>query len=511
MDVQAAPASFQTAAPRTGDPLHTFHDASADDVAAMVAAAMSAAPRLRELDPGSLAELLEAIAADLDRHTDVLVDRADEETGLGRPRLTGEVGRTSGQLRLFAAVVRDGAHLGVVIDPAVAEPPRPDLRRMRLPIGPVAVFGASNFPFAFGVLGGDTAAALAAGCPVIAKAHPSNAGTSQLVADIVAGTLEELGLPAGAFGLLQGASTDVGGALVTHPDVRAVGFTGSLGGGRALYDLAAGRPSPIPVYAEMGSINPLWVLPTALERRGPAIAAGLTASFTLGAGQFCTKPGVAFVPEGEHTDAFVEAVAAELEGVELGPLLDERIHSAFATRAEELGRLSGVDQRSPGAGATPPGWWTGPRLFVCGFDAWRDLPELREECFGPAIVLVRAPAERLADAATTFDGALTATIHSEPEDEDLARELTGLLTQRVGRLIHDGYPTGVAVTWAMHHGGPYPATTSPLHTSVGASAIERFLRPVTFQDAPPALLPPAVRDDNPWGLPRRVEGRLQLP
>jgi NADP-dependent aldehyde dehydrogenase len=507
--------AFTTVAPRTGEAIATYQDASSHEVDVAVAAACAAAPELRRLPPGELAAALERLAEVLDRHTEDLVDRADAETGLGRARLTGEVGRTTGQLRAFAAVLRDGAHLGVVIDPARQEPARADLRRMLVPVGPVGVFGASNFPFAFGVAGGDTAAALAAGCPVVAKAHPSNAGTSELVSELLLEAIADGGLPTGTYTLLQGAGTEVGRALVTHPDLRAVGFTGSLGGGRALFDLAAARPSPIPVYAEMGSINPLWILPSALERRGTAIAEGLAASVTLGSGQFCTKPGVAFVPDDASSrpaaDRLVEAVTTALATVELGPLLDTRIRDAFADRAEQLGQLAGVEERTEPT--TPPGggWWTAPRLFVCDLDTWLRHPTLREECFGPAVVLVRTPTERLTEAASTFDGALTASLHSEPEDAELARELSERLVERVGRVVHDGYPTGVAVTWAMHHGGPYPATTSAHHTSVGASAIERFLRPVTFQDAPPELLHPAVRDDNPWRLPRRIDGRLELP
>jgi acyl-CoA reductase-like NAD-dependent aldehyde dehydrogenase len=521
------PTTFHAHDARTGAPLpDPFPEATAADVQDAVAAARAAAPTLAALDLPARAELLETIADALEDAGAALIARADLETALGAARFTGELARTTGQLRAFADVVREGAHLGVVIDHAdpTAVPPRPDLRRTGVPVGVVAVFGASNFPLAFGVAGGDTASALAAGCPVVAKAHPSNAGTSALVAAAVRGAVARLGLPAGTFTLLQGAGHEVGAALVTHPDVRSVGFTGSLAGGRAIADLAAARPEPIPVHAEMGSHNPVWITPLALARRGPSIAAALAASATLGVGQFCTKPSVVFLPSdptdvdlAARSDAFVTTLGEGVATASIGPMLDARISARYAQRRAALRALPGLTDvtdasRSTDANGTAGG--TGASVLTCDLTTWQAEAELREECFGPLIIVVRCPPAALVDAVATVPGGLTASVWSEPDDEgelELARALVTAVTDRVGRVLHDGMPTGVAVTWAQQHGGPYPATTSPGTTSVGMHAVDRFLRPVAYQDVPAALLPVWLRDDDPWSLPRRVDGRLTLP
>ena len=517
--------TFTAHDPRTGAPVEpAFVEADTAVVDAAVRAATVAAPTLAALTLEARAALLDAVADALEADGAALIARADLETALGEARLTGELGRTTGQLRAFAAVVREGAHLGVVIDhgDATATPPRPDLRRMLVPLGPVAVFGASNFPLAFGVAGGDTASALAAGCPVVAKAHPSNAGTSALVAEAIARAVTGLGLPEGTFTLVQGAGHEVGSALVTHPQVTAVGFTGSLRGGRALADLAAARPEPIPVYAEMGSQNPVWITPAALTARGGVIAQALAASATLGVGQFCTKPSVVFIPndaDGDGTDgddaadAFVRVLAEAVAAATLGPMLDARIQEHFTARRAELVALPGItDATATLAGDGQNSVSAG--VLVTDIATWSREPLVREECFGPLIVVVRCASDELVDAVATVPGGLTASVWSEPDDvadRTLATALVDRAATRVGRVLHDGVPTGVAVSWAQQHGGPYPATTAAGTTSVGMHAVDRFLRPVAYQDMPEPLLPPCLHDANPWSVPRRVDGRLERP
>jgi NADP-dependent aldehyde dehydrogenase len=511
--VAAGGETFQPHQPRDGRPLEpAVHEATAGEVAAAAAAAAEAAPMLRRCSPDQLAGLLEGIAEELEADGDAIVARADEESGLGAPRLPGELARTTGQLRLFARVLADGHHLDAVIDHADpgATPPKPDLRRANVPVGPVAVFGASNFPLAFGVAGGDTASALASGCPVVAKAHPANAGTSELVAAAIVRAVAGAGLPAGTFSLLQGEGVDVGRELVLAPEIAAVGFTGSLRGGRALHDLAATRPEPIPVYAEMGSINPVWVTRAAAEARTEAIAEGLAGSFTMGSGQFCTKPGVAFIPAGDAGERLIDGLREQVAESVVGPLLASRIADAFRDGGDRLAAVAGVEVVARGPEPQAEGWRARPTVLRCDVATWRDNDVLGEECFGPALLVVTGEAEELRTAAAGLEGNLTATIHSEPGDEHAVAELVEVLSDRVGRIIHNGYPTGVAVTWAQHHGGPYPATTAPRDTSVGTGAIRRFLRPVAHQDADQAVLPAALRDDNPWGLPRRVDGVMRL-
>jgi NADP-dependent aldehyde dehydrogenase len=509
--------------PRTGDPLEPgFPEDGPLEVDLAVAEAGQAAPVLAMLDLHTRARLLDAIADALDADGERLITRAETETALGRSRLTGELARTSAQLRAFAMAVREGAQLGVVIDHVDASrtPPQPDLRRTAIPLGIVAVFGASNFPLAFGVAGGDTASALAAGCPVVAKAHPSNAGTSALVAEAVARAVSELGLPVGVLRLLQGTSHELGAALVTHPDVSAVGFTGSLAGGRALFDLAARRPIPIPVFAEMGSHNPVWLTPAALERRGPAIATALAASATLGAGQFCTKPSVVFLPSDDRpaVSTFLSALSDGMAEATLPPMLDERIAQGFRTRRAALQAVDGVHPIGASSATDASGRSIDDAqpatVLHCDLATWRANDLLREECFGPLIIVVSVPARDLKETPLDVPGGLTATLWSEPDEEselELARELVAGMTRRVGRVLHDGVPTGVAVSWAQQHGGPYPATTASSSTSVGMHAIERFQRYVTFQDLPEALLPRWLADSNTWRVPRRVDGELELP
>jgi NADP-dependent aldehyde dehydrogenase len=446
--------------------------------------AASAAAELARSGPAARAAMLCAVADALETSRSELVDVADKETALGTTRLDGELTRTTGQLRLFADVVVEGSWLEATIDTADsgAVPPRPDIRRLLVGLGPVAVYAASNFPFAFSVAGGDTAAAWAAGCPVIVKAHPGHPALSRHTAAVVADALDRAGAPPGSFGLVEGF--DEGRALVTHPAVRAAAFTGSLRGGRALFDLAAARPDPIPFYGELGSINPVVVGPRRAAARAAEVAAGLVASFQLGRGQFCTKPGLVLVPNGS---ALPELVAGQLHrvvgvGPSDGPSADRRVPgrppTVFATTAATVLAAPGV---------------------------------LLEECFGPTTLLVEyGSAEELADVIAAIPGALTASVHAD--DDDLADLEAALhsLQERVGRIVFDGWPTGVAVNWSMQHGGPWPATTNSLFTSVGATSLRRFLRPLTFQDAPAAVLPQALQDANPLHIPRRIDGVLQL-
>jgi len=473
-------------------------------------AAAAAAQAVGTSSPSERAAWLRAVADALDRERDELAAIAEEETALGMPRLTGEVGRTTGQLRMFADVVLEGSYLEVVIDHAApdATPPRPDLRRMLHALGPVAVFAASNFPFAFSVVGGDTASALAAGCPVIVKAHPGHPRTSRATGHLVVDALREAGAPNGIFTLIEGF--EAGQELVTDPAITAVGFTGSLAGGRALFDLATSRPDPIPFYGELGSLNPVVLSPGAVEARADELASGLARSFTLGVGQFCTKPGVVLVPEGA---GFEDALVAAIGEADRATMLHDGFAERFAEGLQGLAGepdvevLSGDPKTAVNAGAASP------VVLATSTATLQEAAErLLEECFGPTTLLVRYRGQGDLEAALAlFPGSLTATIHAEPDETEQLAPVVDRLTALAGRVIHGGWPTGVAVTWSQHHGGPWPATTAPLHTSVGATAIRRFLRPVAYQDIPEAWLPDAVRDDNPLALPRRVDGELRQP
>lgn len=476
-----------------------------EELDALAAAAAAAAPVWRATDAATRASWLRAAADALDAHAAELVAIADEETRLGETRLRGEVTRTTGQLRLFASVVEEGSYLELTVDDAdpSAAPPRPELRRILTGVGPVAVFSASNFPFAFSVAGGDTASALAAGNPVIVKAHSGHPRLSRRTADIVAAALAGAGAPEGSLGLVEGR--EAGNGLVRHPVIQAAGFTGSLGGGRALFDLAAGRPDPIPFYGELGSVNPVVITPAAVAARGEALAQGLVGSFTLGVGQFCTKPGVVFVPAGAGFEDLVAGFVADAAG---GPLLTDRITEAFPSGIAHLEADPSVAVVAQGRAAEPGA--AQPIALSTDAAAVAARPTtLLEECFGPVTLLVRyASEEELHAALEAVPGSLTATLHAEPADD--VTTVVDLLTRKAGRVLFAGWPTGVAVTWSQHHGGPWPATTS-LHTSVGATAIRRFLRPVVFQDAPEALLPDVLRDAALERLPHRRNGVLLTP
>lgn len=483
-----------------------FHDATDEEVAAATAGAADAFPALRRQPREAVVRLLHGIADRLEGLGDALVETAAAETGLGATRISSERARTCGQLRAFADVVVEGSYVEARIDTADPhrQPPRPDLRRMQIPLGPVAVFGASNFPLAFSVPGGDTASALAAGCPVVVKAHPSHPATSELCGRAVADAVAEAGLPSGTFSLLHGRDVGVGRSLVLAPQVKAVGFTGSQAAGRALFDLGASRPEPIPVYAEMGSLNPVFVTPAAVQRRIQEIARGFVASMTLGTGQFCTKPGLVFVPEGAQ--ALEQAVVAALRETTSGVMLNEGIRTGLLERLTGTTRLNAVDVLFA-SGGDGGGYRCGATLLATTAPVFARTPELAEEHFGPVSVIVRCGGvDEMVAVARRLPGSLTATLHAEPGDEVDA--LFDALRQVAGRLVWNGFPTGVAVSHAMHHGGPYPATTFPAHTSVGSAAIRRFLRPVSYQDVPERLLPDALHDANPLGIVRMVDGRL---
>jgi NADP-dependent aldehyde dehydrogenase len=441
-------------------------ESTAAEVAAACAAAERAAPALAALPLAHRAALLDAVADALDAAGDELVALTDKETALGVAVLAGELTRTTGQLRLMAAEVRRPDFLGVV-DEGV-------FHRTLRPIGPVAVYAASNFPLALSVAGSDTAAALAAGCPVVVKAHPGHPGASRLTGELVAAALRQAGAPEGTFAVLHGF--DAGRRLVTDPHIRAASFTGSLAGGRALFDAANARPDPIPFYGELGSVNPVFVTRAAIEARGTEIAEGYVASATLGVGQFCTNPGLVFLPVGH---GLADRLAEALDRVAPAPMLNERIAAGFRTGAERLAA------RTTRCAGTPDG----PQLFTTTVTELLARPELREEVFGPASLIVEYGSEdELMAAAAAVPGSLTATIHAEPGDAALARRLLPVLSGRVGRVVWNGWPTGVAVNRAMHHGGPWPATTNPLFTSIGTAGIRRFQVPVVYQGVPAGLL-----------------------
>jgi NADP-dependent aldehyde dehydrogenase len=474
--------------PRTGEPVgEPVAETTDAGLDAIVAAAVAAFPAWSAF--GRRAEALEAVADALDARAGEIAAIADTETALGGERLTGEVARTTGQLRLFAAVLRDGGYADAVVTPAQGVVP--DLRRINRPVGPVAVFAASNFPFAFSVAGGDTASALAAGCPVVVKAHEGHPVTSDVTAEIVAGALASAGAPAGTFGLVHGVQAGL--RLLQHPDVAAAGFTGSTGGGLALAKIAAERTVPIPFYGELGSVNPGVVLPGAAFSRPAAIATGYTGSLTLGAGQFCTNPGLLFVPE----DVGLLSAIAEAAGASAGgPMLTGRIFAGYQDAVAEAAGHPGVTELAAGQPGAGP-WGATPRVFQVTLKEFAaDIAVLSRERFGPAGLVITYPSvEDLLPVLGALAGNLVGTVHLDTgsaEDVELARQVITVLERVVGRVVGNGWPTGVAVVAAQHHGGPWPATTVPAYTSVGTAAIRRWLVPVAYQDFPAELLPPGL-------------------
>ncbi|UPW07315.1 aldehyde dehydrogenase (NADP(+)) [Gordonia terrae] len=479
------------------------------DVARATAAAADAFGPYRATSSEDRAHFLSTIADNLDAASEVLVERAVAETGLPPARITGEVGRTSGQLRLFASVLREGSWHGARIDPAQPDRtplPRADIRQRKIPLGPVAVFGASNFPLAFSVAGGDTASALAAGCPVVVKAHDAHPGTSELVGRLIADAVAATGMPAGTFSLLYGTGRELGMALVTDPHIKAVGFTGSRSGGTALVAAAASRPEPIPVYAEMSSINPVFPLDGALRDDAAGLGRAFVASLTMGSGQFCTNPGLVIAVDGPGLDAFVAAAAEAISSSTPTPMLTPGIAASYASGVDEFVSAADVLARSEES--------TGPntcRAALFGTDAETFLASttLQQEIFGSSSLVVRCrDLQQVREVAAELEGQLTATVHVADSDLEDARDLLEALELKAGRILFNGWPTGVEVGHAMVHGGPYPSTSDSRTTSVGSLAIERFLRPVAYQDVPASLLPRPIADGNPEHIWRRVDGEL---
>ncbi|MFI6149387.1 aldehyde dehydrogenase (NADP(+)) [Streptomyces sp. NPDC051109] len=494
--------------PRTGKQREQVAvEATAREVDGAVRAAHSARAALA--DRTARAAFLRAAAELLDEAAAHVIEASDAETALGPGRLTGELARTTGQLRAFADAVDEGAYLDIRIDrpDPTAVPPRPELRRYKVPLGVVAVYAASNFPLAFSVPGGDTASALAAGCPVVVKAHPDHPATSELCASLLRRAAVSVGLPADVVAVVHGF--DAGLELIRHPLVSAAGFTGSIRGGRALFDAAAARPVPIPFHGELGSLNPVVVTPAAAAERAEEIAAGLAGSVTLGVGQFCVKPGLVLVPEGADGDRLTGALTKALGETEPGVLLDHRMRENFIAGVRERAALPGVDAPvTPGSGGehtVGAGYLTVPAGSLLEGGAYE---VLLEECFGPVTVVVRyADQGEAGSVLGRLPGNLSATLHLSAAEADggpgPAAELIEQVTALAGRILVNGWPTGVAVAPAQHHGGPYPAATSH-STSVGGTAVERWLRPVVYQSVPDPLLPAELREANPLGLPRRT-------
>lgn len=506
--------TFVAINPATGENLPgEFTESTEQEVDQACQRAAEAFPTYRKASGEVKAQLLERIADEIMALGPDLLQRAHEETALPLARLTGERGRTTGQLRLFAQYLREGSWVDARIDPALPDRqplPRPDLRQMLIPLGPVGIFGASNFPLAFSVAGGDTASALAAGCPVVVKAHPAHPGTSAMVGQAIQKAVAACGLPEGVFSIVQGAGTAVGMAIVQHPLIKAVGFTGSFRGGKALYDAAVRRPEPIPVYAEMGSTNPVFFLPGIVKEKGPGLAKAYVDSVTLGVGQFCTNPGLAVIRQSEEGETFLAQARQAMTQAPPAPMLTQGIHRAYTSGLEKLSALPHMLETSR-TETIVEGYAHGhPALLATTADAFIEHPELAEEVFGPSSVMILADTkEEMLTIARNLEGHLTATVHGTPEELADFADLLEILEQKVGRLLINGFPTGVEVSHAMNHGGPYPATTDVRSTSVGTNAIQRFARPICYQNYPDSLLPDALKVANPLQIWRLVDGEWQ--
>ncbi len=500
--------------PATGATLEpAFAEATSDEVDECLRLADAAFDALQTTSWDAIAGLLDSIAVEIEGLGDALLERAHAETALSMQRLQGERARTTNNIRLFAKMVRGGSWLQARIDHAepTRQPlPKPDVRAMLVGIGPVAMFGASNFPLAISVAGTDTIGAFAARCPVVVKAHPGHPGTCELVAQAIVAAIAKAGLPAGMFSLLQGAGNDVGRALVEHPLTAAVAFTGSLRGGRALFDAAARRPRPIPVYAEMGSVNPVFLLPGAAAERGETIAEGYIQSVTMGVGQFCTNPGIVLGVADAGLERFLAATSTACGRAAPATMLHAGIHGAFQQGVARLAGIEGVT--SAGASATPAAAErreAACQIFAADARLLAERPEFAEEVFGPASIVFRCESvDQMYDYARRLDGNLTATIHGTEQELVEHAGLVRILERKVGRIIFNGFPTGLEICPSMHHGGPYPATTHSHFTSIGQAAIYRFTRPVCYQNFPQAALPAELQDANPRGLRRVVDGEL---
>jgi alpha-ketoglutaric semialdehyde dehydrogenase len=499
---------FQAVNPATNEQLQPpFHEATDEEVEEACYNAFAAFSFYKSYSPEKKANFIDAIADEISSLGDVLIVRCQLETGLPEARLKGERQRTINQLKLFAAYLREGSWVDARIDHAdpLRTPPKPDVRSMERALGPVGIFGASNFPLAFSIAGGDTASALAAGCPVVVKAHPAHPGTSEMIASAIRSAIDKCGIHIGVFSMVHGKGFEVGEAIVRNIVIRAIGFTGSFKGGKALFDIANRRHEPIPVYAEMGSSNPVFILPRALKERGQSIAKDLSASFTLGSGQFCTNPGLVFIEKNESSE-FEKSLAESVSAIVNGPMLTNSISDSFRHSIEKIQKLEAVEVLTVGKNASKncevPAYVlrTSVQHFV------RD-SQLEEEIFGPSTILIHANSKPdMLLAAHKLHGHLTATIHGTKEDLEEYSDLISILEQKVGRIIINGFPTGVEVTHAMVHGGPFPATTDSRSTSVGTNAIRRFTRPVCYQNFPQELLPEELKDSNPLKIYRFVNG-----
>ncbi|MES0884094.1 aldehyde dehydrogenase (NADP(+)) [Roseibium sp. SCP14] len=485
-----------------------FSNAAPEDVDLAVNAATEAFTSYSALPAQDRATFLEAIANAMENSADGIVERGMLETGLPEARLRGELGRTTGQLRLFANLLKRGDWKHAVIDTANPERqplPKPDIRLTQIPLGPVVVFAASNFPLAFSTAGGDTASALAAGCPVIVKAHSAHPGTSELVADCILAAIKETGVPTGTFALIHGPGRTLGKALVQHPGIKAGGFTGSVAGGRALFDVASQRPDPIPFFGELGSTNPVFLLQEALAAKGEAIAQAFVGAMTLGAGQFCTNPGILVARSNETTEAFIkratELVAEQLPQTMLTPTICASYREGNARRESDLGvSVLAKSVEADGNGAAPV-------LMAVSASDYLANPHLQEEIFGPSTLMILCETdEEMLQIAKSFHGHLTSSLFAEEADSEMSTALASVMQNKVGRLIFNGYGTGVEVCAGMSHGGPYPSSTNVQSTSVGERAIDRFVRPLCYQNTPDALLPDELKNANPLGIPRLVNG-----
>lgn len=499
--------AIQAVNPETGETLGPlFYNATEEELSAATSLAEDAFAVYRHKSGKEKGAFLRAIAEEIESLGDELIQRYTSETGLPAGRATGERGRTCGQLRLFAQLVEEGSWVNAKIDPAMPDRqplPRVDLRSMERAIGPVAVFGASNFPLAFSVAGGDTASALAAGCPVVFKAHPAHLGTSEMVGVAIQKAAQKTGMPEGTFSMLH-ADADISQALVKDPKIKAVGFTGSYKVGKILFDLAAQRPVPIPVYSEMGSTNPVFILPKTLAQNGAALAENYVNSVTMGVGQFCTNPGIMLIQKNEE---FMETLKSKAKEAAGGVMLTAGIKDAYyggLERSKKYTQVIGIGKKAEGLTGVEP------TILHADYQTFIDNPHLDEEIFGPTSLVVEGNSkEEYLEIARNLSGHLTATVHGSEEELQEYSELLDILEQKVGRLIINGFPTGVEVSHAMVHGGPFPSTTDSRSTSVGTGAITRFTRPVCFQNMPNSLLPAELKNENPLGIWRLMDGEMK--
>jgi alpha-ketoglutaric semialdehyde dehydrogenase len=506
----AAGSTFKAFDPRTGQTVEpAFHSASVDELNKAAELADRARLPFGNLPGKARAVFLRRIADNIEALGDDLLNRAVLESGLTYERFVGERTRTCSQLRMFADLLDEGSWVDARIDHAIPDRkpvPKPDVRSMYRPIGPVAVFCASNFPLAYSVAGGDTASALAAGCPVIVNAHVAHPGTAELTGSAIAKAAVECDMPEGVFSLLYSADYEIGQALVRHPAIKAVGFTGSRRGGRALMDLAAARPEPIPVYAEMSSVNPTFLLPNAIRNRGDELAAQLHGSVTTGAGQFCTKPGLVFLPDDQQSNEFARGFSSLITATAPAPLLTGGIRDAYRSMSEH--RREEVEAYLTGAEGDLEGFSVNPSVFNISAKSFLENRDLNDEIFGPTTLLIRSnDHQELLQIARSLEGQLTASVHGTEEDLVEYADLVQVLETKAGRLIFNGFSTGVEVCPSMVHGGPYPATSDSRSTAVGSRAVERFSRLVCYQNFPEASLPEELKESNPLNIHRMVDGK----